>query len=115
MGDKMVALIMELSVNPMPIPVARIPLARPSWRDGNQVAINLKILAEIKTITEPNKKVVNNRAKKSFASPLEAPANPAIEQEKIRMRFAPKRSARIPASKKVNKPDSGKKPHIQPI
>ena len=37
-----------------------------------------------------------------------------IEQIKISIRLAPKRSARRPDMKTVNKPDKGKRPHTQP-
>ena len=50
------------------------------------MAATLKLLEVMKPIKRPNKKVVNNRLRKSFASPFEAQANPTIEQAKIRVR-----------------------------
>ena len=72
------------------------------------------MLAGIMPIARPTKIVVNISPAKLVASPRDAPASPANEQAKIRMRFAPKRSASKPATKTVNKPDSGKNPQVHP-
>ena len=61
-----------------------------------------------------NKKVVNKRLGKLFASPLDAPARPIIKQAKTRMRLTPNRSAIRPDMKTIIKPDAKDKLHIQP-
>jgi hypothetical protein len=113
-GDSIVALIIDPTVNPSPIPMAAIPLASPSCRPGNHMPAALCTLVGIFIPRRPNRNIVAARLIKLLDSPTRATASPVRRQRALRVRFTPKRSPNKPPSKTTNIPARGNIPQTIP-